>query len=340
DLSFDIQFLNKLREKVKIVINYYDTEYYYEGVDAYYAQTAHLVMLPDALARYRYLHLGIPAITTFALYDKSAYRKIEGQAKDIDVSFIGNVRLADRKEWLDYLKANDIKVQSYGVGSDNGFVSFKEMISIFNRSKINLNFTSTTDVGNYTIKPPTLNNRIRQSKGRPIEIAMCGGFILSQYAPGIEEMFDLGEEFDVFQTKEELLAKIRHYLEEDDKREAMAVEAHTKALARYDVISGFARVFKTLNTQVEPPALPLYLDKAFKENYASFRAFYVAIFLLTGRFACLIEEIRLILKAGSFSFSKGYYFFGRGTLLVLQDYPRLGEFLKKIKKKAGLKVKY
>ncbi|MDX9690773.1 MAG: hypothetical protein RBT70_10020, partial [Alphaproteobacteria bacterium] len=42
DLSFDIQFLNKLREKVKIVINYYDTEYYYEGVDAYYAQTAHL----------------------------------------------------------------------------------------------------------------------------------------------------------------------------------------------------------------------------------------------------------------------------------------------------------
>ena len=35
-------------------------------------------------------------------------------------------------------------------------------------------------------------------KGRCQEIALSGGFVLSEYAPGLEDLFDIGTEIDVF----------------------------------------------------------------------------------------------------------------------------------------------
>jgi len=340
DLTFDIHFLERLSNKTKLVMNFFDTEYYYEAVDRYYAQLADLVILPDNLARYRYEHLNINAHTSFALFDGDYYKNNHVKNKDIDVSFIGNLKNADRAEYANFLKENGIKVQTYGTGSDNGFASFDEMVSIFNRSKINLNFTTLATSENYIVPLPKINQRIRQSKGRPLEIALCGGFILSQYAVGIEEMFEIGEEFDVFHSKEEMLEKIKFYLANDEKRIAMAEKSYQRALKQYEVKAGFNIIFDKLKSLPPKQNFPLYVDDIFIRSYVSSKFFYIARHLIAGRFSLLFEEFGVIIKYRKISISMAYFFTIKGIVFALLEKPVLYEKLKKIKNKLGMKVKY
>jgi spore maturation protein CgeB len=343
DLTFDIHFLERLSKTAsqpKLVMNFFDTEYYFEAVDRYYAQVADLVILPDSLARYRYEHLNINAHTSFALFDGDYYKNTHEANKDIDVSFIGNLKNADRAEYASYLKAAGIKVQTYGVGSDNGFASFEEMVSIFNRSKINLNFTTLATSENYIVPLPSINQRIRQSKGRPLEIALCGGFILSQYAAGIEEMFKIGEEFDVFHSKEEMLEKIKFYLENEEKRILMAEKSYTRALSQYEVKAGFKIIFDKLEDLPSKQIFPLYIDDIFMRSYVSARLMYITRHLISGRFSLAFEEMVVIFKYRKISLSMAYFFAVKGVVFALLEKPKLYDKLKRIKSKIGMKVKY
>lgn len=340
DLTFDVNFLARLARHAKLVMNFFDTEYFFEGVDRYYAQVADLVMLPDELSRYRFEHLGIPAHTSFALFDRYAYTADDTADHDISVSFVGNLKQADRAEYIEFLRQNGIKVESYGIGTNNGFVSFESMVRIFNRSRINLNFTSTTSIDNYAIDLPRINQRIRQSKGRPIEIALCGGFILSQHAPGIEHMFKPGEEFDIFHSKEELLAKVRYYLSHEEQRTEMANRAHQQALSRYDATAGFHLALASLDGQSRPTPTPLYFDKAFCRNYAAFRFFYIVMFLLERRFFQVIPELIIVMRVRSLDLVAAYHFATRGLLHFLREHPTIELFFKRIRRWIPLKLKY
>ncbi len=340
DLTFDIKFLERLSKKTALVMNFFDTEYYFEAVDRYYAQVADLVILPDSLARYRYEHLNINAHTSFALFDGDYYKKQPEIVKDIDVSFIGNLKNADRADYVKYLKDNGINIQTYGTGSDNGFASFEQMVSIFNRSKINLNFTTLATSDNYIVPLPTINQRIKQSKGRPLEIALCGGFILSQYAAGIEQMFDIGEEFDVFYSKEEMLEKIRYYLDKEKRREEMAGKSYDKALDRYEVKAGFRIIFNKLKKLPQKQAFPLYVDAIFLRSYNSSRFFYIARHFLSGRFSLALEELGVVCKYRKISLSMAYFFAIKGIVFALLKKPELYDKLKKVKSLIGMKVKY
>jgi hypothetical protein len=338
-MSFDLDFLEELSGKVQIVMNFFDTEYFFPSVDRYYAQVADLVILPDHLARFGYEHLGIPAHTSFALFDKEHYRRLE-RPKDIDVSFIGNVLQADRRDYVQFLKDNGIAVQTYGVGSDNGFVSFEQMVDIFNRSRINLNFTSTSNSANYVVKVPSINQRIRQSKGRPIEIALCGGFILSQNAPGIEHMFEPGREIAIFHDKEQLLALIRERLNAADETQAMADASHARALAQYDVVAGFRTIFDKLEAGTQKANLPVYRDADFVRGFAAYRFYYMAVFLLSGRLALVGQELALVWKSRTLPLGQAYYSAIKGLTFHFRSNPRISGALKRLRDTLGLKAKY
>jgi len=340
DLTFSPDFIERLSRKAKLIINYYDTEYFFEGVDRYYAQYADLVMLPDCLSRYKYQQLNINAISTFALYDPMNYQKKSGTVKDIDVSFVGNLKQSNRKEYIKYLEDNGISVDTYGVDSKHGFATFDQMVDVFNRSKINLNFTTTSDRSGYVINPPQVTQRIRQSKGRPNEIALCGGFILSQYAPGIEEMYELGEEIDTFKTKEELLEKVKHYLASDLDRTDMEQRSHNRAMANYTAEKGFIKVFDRIKEIGDSAEKSNYLDNIFLENYIAFRFFFIIQFALTGRLYFLLEELIIIFKHRAISPKKSYYFAIKGMMTYLRDRPNIERIFKSIKSKLNIKVKY
>lgn len=293
DLTFDIDFIKKLSRSSFIVMNFFDTEYFFDSSDKYYAQAANLVLLPDYLSKFRYELLNINAICSFSLFSKSRYSRSQNSEKNTDVSFVGSLLTKNRKEHIDYLVANNIKVKPYGEGTPNGYVGFDSMLDIFRTSKINLNFTSIN--ADSTLFGLNINNRIKQSKGRPIEIALCGGFVLSEYAPGMENMFEIGKEMDVFRTKEELLEKIRYYLANEKEREDIARRAHERAVRNYDARAVFAKIFENIDTY-EKKDPGIYVDKEFIRNYATFRFLYIGLFLLNGKYKNALEEFRVFLK--------------------------------------------
>ncbi len=340
DLTFDIKFLEKLSKKTALVMNFFDTEYYFEAVDRYYAQLADLVILPDEMSVYRYKQLYINVHNSFSLFDNNYYKKQPETVRDIDVSFIGNLKNADRADYVKYLKENGINVQTYGTGSDNGFASFEQMVSIFNRSKINLNFTTLATSENYIVPLPSINQRIRQSKGRPIEASFCCGFVLSQYAAGIEEMFKIGEEFDVFHSKEEMLEKIKYYLAHEGRREEMAGKSYQRALKQYEVKAGFKIIFDKLKDLPPKQVFPLYIDDVFLRSYNSSRFFYIARHFISGNFSLAWEELAVVCRYRKISLSMAYFFAIKGVVFALLKKPELYDKLKKIKNMIGMKVKY
>jgi len=197
DLTFDIFFLEGLCKQCFIMMNFYDTELFFEPIDRYYAQCADLVLLPTAsYFTNSYSLLGIPAISTLSLFDSTLYQKYN-IVKDIDVSFVGDVSKKSRRHFIEYLRFKGYQVEVFGHGTVHGNVKFEKMVEIFNRSKINLNFSDTVDEyvfnthsnTDYSLVP-NIMRYMTQIKGRSIEIALCGGFILSQQATGIKELFN------------------------------------------------------------------------------------------------------------------------------------------------------
>lgn len=340
DLTFDLNFIERLAKSAIVVMNFFDTEYFFEGVDRYYAQLADLVILPDALSRHKYRQLNIEALTTFAMYDRNVYARNCNIEKSIDVSFVGNLRQSNRKEYIDYLRGHGIAVEAFGIGSDHGFVSFDAMMDVFNRSKINLNFTSTSNSGNYIVNPPAIGQRIRQSKGRPIEIALCGGFVLSEYAPGIEEMFVVEEEMEVFNTKEELLQKVQHYLSAEDKRTQIATKGYLRAISNYDVTAGFGYVFDKLEELKTRKSQVLYMDGEFLENFAAYRCFYILQFLLNGNWKSMWAELWIIVKSKRMNVKKCFHFSIKGFLHFMRGHPKWDGRLKRIKNWLNIQLKY
>jgi hypothetical protein len=318
DLTFDIYFLEQLSKKAILVMSFFDTEYYFEAVDRYYAQVADLVLIGGYLEYCKYECLDINAYSCFSVHSSDHYKNNHILSKDIDVSFVGNFDRTDRMEYVNYLKAAGIKVQTYGYGSDNGFVSFEDMISIFNRSKINLSFADLINSRYYkscVIPLPAINQRQMQLKGRPIEVALCGGFVLSQYSRGLEDMFSIGKEIEVFCSKEEMLQKVQFYLANIEKRTEIAENSYQRALSQYEAKIKFQIIFDKLKNLPPKKSYPLYFDDIFLRIYASYRFYYLSRYLLSGSFFLFFKELCVLMKRPKIIIYTSCYFVALGCHL-------------------------
>ncbi len=84
-----------------------------------------------------------------------------------------------------------------------------DMLKVFHYSKINLN-----------ISLPSIEQGVPL---RVFDIMSAGGFCLTNYQAGIEELFQIGEEIEVFHNEKELYAKIAYYLKHKEERQRIAV---------------------------------------------------------------------------------------------------------------------
>jgi spore maturation protein CgeB len=236
--ELSIEFFKRMRDvlNVKAVLWVLDDELIFDTLTKYYAQAFNAVVTCDYYATFAYQKLGIPAFYYFSNYSKEDFYPISLD-KDIDVSFIGDCTKNDRVEYIKYLKKNDISVETYGEGSENGFVAKEDMSKIFSRSKINLNFTKVNLISTNTwfLEDNNLTNIIRQNKGRPMELALTNSFCLSEYSSSLDITFEIGKDLDVFYNKEDLLLKVRAYLENETLRLDMANNAYKKAVTLYEV---------------------------------------------------------------------------------------------------------
>jgi len=299
DLTFDLVFLERLSTQCFLMMNFYDTELFFEPIDRYYAQCADIVLLPTAsYFTYSYSLLGIHAISTLSLFDSALYQTLD-IIKDIDISFVGDVSKKSRRDFVEYLRLQGYQVEVFGQGTVHGNVSFEKMVEIFNRSKINLNFSDTVNERTFNTHSntdyslvPNIMRYMTQIKGRSIEVALCGGFVLSQYATGIEELFNENE-MALFNSKEELVEKISFYLKEDHQRDVMSENAHKRALQDYDATKAFAHLFSTLSLQKTPKVI--YTDTAFLSHYATYHALYLFNFLFKLKISYAWEEFKLMM---------------------------------------------
>jgi len=292
-------FIQNVAKDRFIAMVFWDIEQFFEPIDRYYAQLADLVILT---ANYEYSYIlktmGIDSICPFSLFDSTKYKPTLNNQQTIDVSFVGEVTKGKRKEYIKYLEDNGINIQTYGVGTKNGKVSFEKVVDIFNSSKINLSFTGTYDNSVYSFCS-NINNRIKQNKGKPIEIALCGGFVLSEYVNGLDKVFP-NNSIDVFETKEELLQKVKYYLNHNDLREEMKDKSYKYAIENYDSIVAFKKIFEKINSMEYKKEKKLILDDIFIKVHNTFRIFYAILFLINSKYSFFIDELKFILKYKKF----------------------------------------
>ena len=162
-------------------------------------------------------------------------------AKEYPVTFIGRPK-ADRRDIIKYLIEKGIEVYIFGWGW-NKFPEFKDYYKgplnqedyakITNQTKINLCLTKAGLVEEK--KDLNINGKkTGRLNGRIFEIGVCKSFQIVQYFPEALELFKEDKEIVVFKSKEELLEKIKYYLDNEIKREKIAEKAYKRILNDYN----------------------------------------------------------------------------------------------------------
>jgi len=158
------------------------------------------------------------------------YRKL-GLEKKYDVVFVG-AKYGTRPIYINYLKEHGINVLAKGDGWEDGSAGAEEMIDLFNEAKIILGFAG---VG--------INDDIFILKGRDFEAPLTGSFYMTQYHEELKEYFVAGKDIETYSSKEELLQKVRYYLQNENEREQIAKNGYEKCLNNYTAKASYEKIF-------------------------------------------------------------------------------------------------
>ncbi len=184
-----------------------------------------------------------------------------------DVSFIGQMHSVRRK-FIENLAKHHIRVNCWGKGWKNGMLASDEMIRTLARSKINLNFTASSNALSFKriakiflsrrcddslhfnsigqMRRELWNlfaNRRLQIKGRNFEIPGHGGFLLTGYADRLEHYYVPDAEIAIFRNFNELVEKISYYLDHDDEREKIRIAGQRRTLRDHTYERRFNDIF-------------------------------------------------------------------------------------------------
>ena len=83
-------------------------------------------------------------------------------------------------------------------------------------------------------------------KGRYYEVCASGGFQLAHYAEGLEQSYVPGEELVIYLSPEDLLEKVKYYLEHEEEREAIANKGYLRTRAEHTMDKRFQDIFSKI----------------------------------------------------------------------------------------------
>lgn len=293
DFELSINFFKKCTSKIFTILIIGDDEHYFQRSSQYYAQVFDLVFCtnPSAVFPHR-----LNGSTAFFLSDTYFIPELNGKSpiRGHDVIFLGSVRnKIDRTDYIDFLKRSGIEIGVYG--PDTEYLSHEDYLRTIKASKIFLNLTG---VRKHTILDSdiSINRRKKQIKGRCQEAAMVGGAcILSEYAMGIDEVFEIGNEIEVFKDSGELLSKIQRILGDDRLRECLAANARKRAINDYEAISYWRKQLVFIRDQIRlkdyAPKQDIYIDRLFLRSYASYKLWTAIKFLIRVRVLAALSEV-------------------------------------------------
>lgn len=119
----------------------------------------------------------------------------------------------------------------------HGVDYYTDMNKIFYLSKINLNITLSS-----------IESGVPQ---RILDIMGCGGFVLTNYQPELEELFEVGKEVEVFRNIEELREKCAYYLTHEKERLTIAINGYKKVRDTLSYPQQLARMISILQEEQE-----------------------------------------------------------------------------------------
>lgn len=227
-------FIFARQNGVKTIGWFFDDESNFDNYSLMWVPYLDFVLTNDPGAIDKYAKYGITAFLEFFVPSASLFKKVERE-KTIDVSFIGS-NIADREEYVNYLKDNGINIIAYGSGWNTKYIATSEMIDVYNSSKINICFTKTLDL------------KFSQYKGKIFEICMCGGVLMVEYFNGLEKIFENEIDAIFFNNKADLLDKVNKYLPLHEKRQIIANNGWEKINNNYSMEKQLSRIFNDILT--------------------------------------------------------------------------------------------
>lgn len=154
--------------------------------------------------------------------------------KTIDVSFVGQC-YGNRRAVIAALRTLGIAVETYGIGWPNGPLSIEDMVKMYSQSKINLGFGGIAGYKDTFCL-----------KGRDFEIPMSGGLYLTEDHPELGHAFLRGEEILTYSGIDDLVSRIKYYLENPAKAEAIRKKGYERSLREHTWERRFSKIFRLL----------------------------------------------------------------------------------------------
>ena len=195
-------------------------------------------------------------------------KKIENYIYNI--SFVG-ICYGERTNIINFLIKNNLFINCWGYGWQKGRVNQDEMYNIFSESQINLNFSLGSDQLSFkkfikiflnkdNINKIKFNNfsdifinakhflkkTSSQIKARVFEVTGCGGFLLTEYAPYLEQYFDVKKEIAIFYDKKDLKDKINFFLRNSKQSKLIANSGHLRTINDHTYEKRFNEIFNYL----------------------------------------------------------------------------------------------
>jgi len=252
-------------------INWFaDDHWRFQNFSRHWAPLFHWSVTTDSQAVEKYYRIGYKNVIKSQWAFNHHLYKPYPVPLEYDVTFVGQVH-SDRKAIVNKVQRAGVDIRCWGSGWENGRLSQEEMIKLFSRSRINLNFTQGSFVFNWkTLAKVFFKRRVdntlslntpremlestavlfsspsSQIKGRNFEIPGSGGFLLTSEADNLREYFEPGKEIVIFTDADDLIDKIRYYLSHETERENIRSAGYQRSLRDHTFEKRFLDIFQTM----------------------------------------------------------------------------------------------
>jgi spore maturation protein CgeB len=204
----------------------------------------------DSLPKYEAAGITNVLLSQWAC-NRYAYGRVNGGPAH-EVTFVGQPH-GNREEIVQRIVEAGHEVECWGYGWPAGKLDHDEMVRVFSQSRVNLNLS------NSSTPPNTLRVRVgrllgrgpkgpqpAQIKGRNFEVPGCGGFLLTERVPHLERYFELGREVAVYDSTDDLVQQVGHWLSHDEERAAVAEAGYRRVLAEHTYDHRFDAIFRAV----------------------------------------------------------------------------------------------
>lgn len=241
-------------------------------------------MFPEREAEPRYVAVGANPVHVQMAANPRFYRPY-AVAREYPVTFVGQKYL-NREEYVHHLFANGLDVRVWGPGWQTGIVpqlpsspyrrargligllkhrlrreakpqephglprdccgpplSDEELVKMYSRSLVSLGFSEVQD--------PLTGEIKRHIRLRDFEAPMSGAFYLVGYQEELAEYYELDKEIVCYYDRDDLLDKVRYYLDHEHEAERIRQAGLARARRDHSWENRFAQLFEVIGLRAD-----------------------------------------------------------------------------------------